>query len=576
MFGVEKLRPDWQVKNYVIPISRIETGEDFWNEARILKNAWNDIVAVYRSFDERIKELETALFEAKKEKLDSTDIKADLNQLKKQRKDETLQCWKSQSVNVLNNDWENLQIAVNSAINLAFKNNGTMHFKSGIQSVNFCKRYSGGGVAFSELLTEFDSRDGDLLKRKPVALRVGRRRESNRSRQKTPLHGRMLVGKKRVPINFTGLWSYPEFPEPAFIKKVTLVGKFSKIHHWQWNLIITIEIPPAPVARPDNALTAAIDLGYRRFPDYIRFGLIVDTAGNKFELRLPDGNMLSSYLKGTIKFLADKGIEKKFIRDLSDFFLWDSEQGKCLEEAKAALQTLYTEAKDAKMEMPEAWKNAFNGFAKMKNRGLAKMNRTVTGLLEDENLSTVEMVREILEATTRIIETWKLKDDYFETEKEHFRRKFLGRRKILFRQTVKWLAQNYVNLIWENDLKLGEMATKTKKSSRVTDAALKESNKYRQWTGLYQFREFLKEKNAQSGDWLQPARAAYSTAFCDECGGETISDPAKLILICVNGHERDQDERAARNLLKGVELSINEFPAVYVPPYLNEYIVPLI
>lgn len=39
LLGVKKLRPDWKIKTYVIPISRIETNDEFWMEARTLKNA---------------------------------------------------------------------------------------------------------------------------------------------------------------------------------------------------------------------------------------------------------------------------------------------------------------------------------------------------------------------------------------------------------------------------------------------------------------------------------------------------------------------------------------------------------
>ena len=38
-----ELRPDWKIKTYVIPISRIETSVEFWTEARNLKDAWNEI-----------------------------------------------------------------------------------------------------------------------------------------------------------------------------------------------------------------------------------------------------------------------------------------------------------------------------------------------------------------------------------------------------------------------------------------------------------------------------------------------------------------------------------------------------
>lgn len=317
---------------------------------------------------------------------------------------------------------------------------------------------------------------------------------------------------------------------------------------------------------------AALDLGYRRFPDYIRFGFIVDSLGNKFELRLPHGNMMSSYLRDTIKFLAKKGVEKQYIKDLNDFFVWDSVQGTSLEETKTQLKKISELTKKQAVEMPEAWKGGFLGFVKMRNRGLIKLKKISNEIL-DEGAETNENVQDTLRQTIEIIEKWQAKNSYFETEKEHFRRKFLGRRKLLFRSLVKWLVEHYAQLIWEEDLKLSVIAAKSKKSSRVTDAALKESNKYRQWTGLYQLRLFIKEQAAKTPAWLQPNQTAYSSYFCDECGASTVSDPAKLILTCANGHEKDQDERAAINMLKTANRTSAQNSPVIVPPYLKDFIV---
>lgn len=257
---------------------------------------------------------------------------------------------------------------------------------------------------------------------------------------------------------------------------------------------------------------------------------------------------------------------------MNDFFVWDSVQGTSLEETKTQLKKISELAKKQAIEMPEVWRNGFLGFVKMRNRGLIKLKKISFEIL-DEGAETTEAVQNTLSQTIEIIEKWQAKDNYFEIEKEHFRRKFLGRRKLLFRQVVKWLVSNYAQLIWEEDLKLSVIAAKSKKSSRVTDAALKESNKYRQWTGLYQLRLFIKEQAAKTPAWLQPNQTAYSSYFCDECGASTVSDPAKLILTCANGHEKDQDERAAINMLKTANGTSAQNASVIVPPYLKDFIV---
>lgn len=435
MFGNEKLRPDWKVKSYVIPVSRIETGDEFWTEAWTLKNAWNEIVAAYRAFDEQIKPLEAELAELRKEKLDARETRESLREIRAERKEKTLTTWKAQSPNIFYNDLENLRLAVDSAINLAYKNNGTLHFKKGIQTINFCKRFGLGGIKFTELLTESDSRN-EKLRRKAVALRVGEKRESNRSRNKTLLHGHFLVGKSRVPVKFTGVWSYAVFPEAAFVKKIALVGKFSTLKNWQWRLIVTSEEPPLEFS-PDTSLPiAALDLGYRRFEDYLRFGFVADSFGNKFELRLPTGNMMSAYLKNTIKFLAKKGAEKQYIKDLKDYFEWDSAQGASLENAKKQLKSLSDAAKKQGIEIPEEWSEIFTGFVKMRNRGLLKLKKVSNEILSDGASEITEATRDLLKQTIEILDKWQAANTCFETEKEHFRRKFLGRRKMKFESDV--------------------------------------------------------------------------------------------------------------------------------------------
>lgn len=572
MFGVERLRPDWKVKTYVVPISRIETGDDFWTEARNLKDAWNEIVAAYRAFDVRVAELETALALIRKEKRDEGEVKASLNRIRAERKEIALATLKAQSPKIFYNDLENLRIAVESAFNFAYKNNGTLHFKKGIQAVNFSKRFKSGGVEFAALLTELDTRD-EKLRRKPMALRVGQRRKSNRSRNKTLLHGHFLAGKSRAAVKFTGVWSYPFFPEKYFVKKAALVGKFSRLKNWEWRLILTVEEPPEEIT-PDPALpVAALDLGYRRFADYIRFGFVADSYGNKFELCLPLGDMTSAYLKRAINFLAKKGAEKKYVTDLIDYFAWDSAQGKTLEEAKARLQSLFDAARKQEIEMPETWREVFAGFAKMRNRGLLKLKSVSVELLNGENPAT-EAAKDLLRQSIAIIDEWRERDVYFETEKQHFRRKFSGRRKLLYRQTVKWLASNYSQVVWKEDLKLQVLATKAKKSSRVTDAALKESNKFRQWTNLSQFRLFINEQSSKSPGWLRPRAGVQTMPICNECGAEIVSKPGELILVCADGHQRDRDEWAATNLLKEAAGAI--FAAkrpISVPAHLRDYIV---
>lgn len=314
MLQVKRLRPDWNVKTYVVPISRLDTNEEFWAEARKLKDAWNEAVATYRSWDTQALALQEKLVQLNKAKLDVDAVKTELKTLGGDRKTKTREILKTYSSKLFTNDLESLYIAAESAMDLAFRKGGTLHFKTGILSVNFTKRFKSGGAAFDDLFTDL-APESQSLRRKPLIFRAAPRRESRRSQNKTLLHCRYLVGKSRIPIEFTGLWSYPAFEGKVFVKRAILVGKWSAARVWRWRLILNIEEPPVkiPPAAPLSP-SAAIDLGYRRFAEYIRYGFVVDTGGNKFELRLPTGNMISAYLKNTIRFLQKKVLKNPISR----------------------------------------------------------------------------------------------------------------------------------------------------------------------------------------------------------------------------------------------------------------------
>ena len=455
----------------------------------------------------------------------------------------------------------------------SFRKKGTLHFKGGLESVNFTKRFKRGGIRFDDLFTDLDPEDRKL-RRKPLIFRAEAKRESKRSQNKTLVYAWYFVGKARIPVKFTGVWSYPPFENEVFVKRAILVGKRSAADVWYWRLILNIEEPR--VTNPPNQLSpaAAIDLGYRRFPEYIRFGFVADTAGNRFELRLPTGNMVSAYLKKTISFLQKKGVEKAYVKDLNEYSQWDVQQATDLQQTKNELDRLSAISKSNEIEMPSYWADAFSSLEKMRSRGLLGLRNKFVEILDSASLPDPKP-QKTLRTFIEIVDRWHIKDLYVETEKEHFRRKFFGRRRLLYRQTVKWLADNYSELYWKENLKLEKLATKTKQASRATQPALRESSKYRHWTSLHLFRLFVKETSSTRPGWLKPGSAQDDwPPTCDRCGAAITSDPSDLMLSCARGHTRDRDERAASRLLPHQPPQPSA-PPISIPLHLKESIVPI-
>lgn len=572
-FKVEKLRPDWKTKNYVLPVTGITLPEEFWNEVRLAKNAWNDVVAAYRGFDEEIAAWQTRYSEIKAAKGDLSEAKQALSNASKIRKETTNEVCRAQSAVLFSSDYENLQISLQKAYSQVYRTRGTLNFKRGIESINFCKRYSAGGINFDSLFTEKDTREAG---RAPFTLRRGEKWKSNKSLNRQPLFGRILIGKSRIPVNFRALWTYRHDLEGAFIKKVSLIGKLNRLRKWTWQILITAESEPVREIFSENRPIAAIDLGYRKFENYIRFGYLADTTGRKFELRLPHTGFENSDLRQTLRMQTKYSDwkEKNYIKSLKDFFVWDAAQGSAFQETKNQLKAIYEKIAQSDDEIINEWKKSFTGFVKMRNTGLLKILRATavafeTGTVSGETKLNLIRIKELIENQRKL-------DNYYEKEKQFFRRKFAGRRDIMFRQTAKWLANTYENLIWGADLKLLVLATQGKKASRLTDAPLKEAAKFRQWTGLYKLRQFLIEKdNNYDNRWLIAGESDHSTTTCDECGELSPKNGAELILVCPNGHAKDQDERAAKNLLRKIVGTKTHRFLIEVPDYLKKYIVPV-
>src|SRR5262249_21173847 len=129
-------------------------------------------------------------------------------------------------------------------------------------------------------------------------------------------------------------------------------------------------------------------------------------------------------------------------------------------------------------------------------------------------------------------------------------------KKDAYRQIAAWMNA-FDKIAWEGNLSLKQIAEapgkkkeKRKKQYAETgkygertpeDCRLEASQKYRQIAGQHQLRDLMKQKHA---DRLQNEKAAYSTRTCAECGAR-VEAGGKLLLVCENGHTRDQDVASA-------------------------------
>lgn len=390
---------------------------------------------------------------------------------------------------------------------------------------------------------------------------------SKANRRQRNIRGRFGFAKD-VSIEFTMHLSRP-LPQGAFIKKAYWVGRCDHVppphiakksrkissDGWEYSLQLVLEVPPVDHQRTDSAV-AGIDLGWRIREErsYIRIATIVDSGGRAYEIRLPLNRPDSHAKKGLKKHIHDSPVYDSYMR-LTDL---QSLMGNSLEVLKLTLQD----------KLHEDW---LGGIEKMREGGLLRLLATMRK--ENYDGPGKQDLEEWAEENGR--RSWALY--------RQLRRLTLYRRRTYW-SICKWLAENYRVISWEKDLDLKKMAENAHDSPIFTNSA-----KYRQWSGLSEFRAMLPHSAGKFGSYLYGDETRGSTLCCSFCnaeiafsslsGGQRKSD---LVLECPNGHRLDQDLNASTNFLysglaylRELNLTPDRSIAPTIPEYLKENIVPI-
>jgi hypothetical protein len=224
-----------------------------------------------------------------------------------------------------------------------------------------------------------------------------------------------------------------------------------------------------------------------------------------------------------------------------------------IEECKAGLRAVTSEEREM---WPVEARKMMNGLAKMRSGGLERL----LGYLSD------------LECEGReALSSWKRDYDEGYRRVRALQTAFERRKQDHYRKIAAWIARSYDVVAWEGDLGLKEMA-----EDESEEYAIRNSRKWRQYVGLYQLREYVRQAMGKQGKVLIDDKAAYSTRTCSECGGE-IQGSAKLVLECENGHRQDQDVNASLNFVQAIpaEYSSSERSRPEIPADLKGWLRPM-
>lgn len=572
----KRLRADWLVRVYKFHATPVdELPPQLWQQAQAMKALWNRLVelregAIERSapFNERIKRAQ-----ADEDKEAERAAKAERAALWKEFEAALLEAVRTpetkEALGWEAREW--IYDRFRTASSAALKRRGRLKFKGRLEQVVIPHRYTGGGVSVAKLFT---SRRGKVrinpLDPDVYAGQEWQRRQARATRAVFGLSAATAAEASEFAFVVT---MHREVPSTAVLKTASWCGHRHPIRGWQWSLQLSVELPPdtlsaaavtelgAPSApqeetaranRPetlnDCRPAAGLDFGWRKMDGYLRVGVLHGTDGRTFELRLPLAETAGKDVRRTNRLIARHAARAGRTPDLlpttiADIWALQSQTDQMLEETKAGLRELLS------VEMvPADVRGVLTNLTKVRNGGLVRLLRALGAVTGENGHAAAPVPVEIVQARD-MLAAWLVETDRARKRISDTRDRLLRRRRWYYENIAAWLAANYGQLVWEEDLGLQEMVEQTPKlSAGGPDAALKLAAKYRAWASLSELRQMVRRRAQELPEWLVKGSKHRTTTACEICG-ETSEPTALLVVECPRGHRTDQDVRAAKNLL---------------------------
>lgn len=375
-------------------------------------------------------------------------------------------------------------------------------------AVSIRHRYTGGGVPLTSLTSlranrvridahiAFDSSD-----RPRHAARQGK--DSRYRRGQFQLNNGELI-------LFTCQVHEPINPH-AIVKSVRWVGRRSNAFGWSWWIIVQTEEPA--VSRVQTQRECGIDVGWRkRGVEAIRVAYLVDDAGESREILLP-----LDFSTRDLRRQKERHPEWEHppqthaeIRELQ------SKRDGELEALKANLKSLFS-------PLPP-------GFEKMRGRGLIRLMRE----LPDDSVAK------------GVIKSWMQADMGPYLALARASERFANRRREAYRIIAAEIAEKY-DVINIEKCEIAHMISDDDRQEPKSHS-LQAADRYHQIAATYDFVQCVKTAAKKRGAKVYMKASANTSAVCSVCGG-VMSIGHELFQRCENGHEIDQDENAARNIL---------------------------
>lgn len=328
-------------------------------------------------------------------------------------------------------------------------------------------------------------------------------------------------------------------PKDAIFKRLSLVGELTPSFGWDWYITFLLEVPPAsPAVRinlPATGRTAAMDIGWRIFEDYIRIGVIADSDGNVFELRLPM-DRTNGKVASQIEWLTQKKGPGHDMKRIS----FDSLRA-IGAEIDADLEKIKGELKAVFPQMPDAVRPSLQGWHMAKGSTLKRLCRQMEDYRHEFKVQSAGLDR---------LQDWRRRYIQMRRRETFIRQTMIGSRDFLYGQIAVNLAENYDRLVWEGDLNLKQLAENN--GDGVNRWVLENAQKFRHLVAPSILKQKITGAFRKRNREIIPEKAAFTTITCFQCGNTMEATPSLQITCNACGYSDDQDITAARNLLRQV------------------------
>ena len=290
---------------------------------------------------------------------------------------------------------------------------------------------------------------------------------------------------------------------------------------WRWSVIFLVALPEAsaPAARPG---VVSLDLGYRRVADGLRVAVWRDDAGRSGEERLDAGWLAERTKVDDLRGIRDDGYNA----------------------ARSALAAFLRARADG---LPD-WlheETATIGQWRSPSR-LARTYRRWQRFDGDAEAYAA-------------LAAWFHRDRHLWQYEAHLREQLILRRREQYRRLAAHLARTYGTVVIE-EVDWSALARKPKRGQPATEpieqaerAVEDVARRMRTWAAPSTLELAISNAVQREGGEVRHAPTRHVTATCAYCGTVNTWDHRELRHRCDNpacGREWDQDDNAARNLLR--------------------------